>query len=269
MNDSRRGEAGVSAASPDGLIAFAEQLADLAASEIWPRFRQRLAVDRKADQSPVTVADRAAEAAMRRAIENRFPDHGIIGEEHGSVRPEADYVWVLDPIDGTKSFISGIPLFGTLIALLHQGQPLLGIIAQPISGERWVGAAGRPTLFNGKPAGTRRCPSLAEAVLFATSPELFQDRDGESFARLRAAVGLVRYGADCYAYGVLAAGFIDLVAEAMLKPYDFAALIPVVEGAGGRLTDWSGRPLSLKSDGHVLASGDPGLHEAALERLKS
>ena len=257
----------MSAACPDRFVVFAERLADIAAAEVRPHFRQPLAVDQKADQSPVTAADRAAEAAMRRAIENDFPDHGIVGEEYGNARPEADYVWVLDPIDGTKSFISGIPLFGTLIALLHQGRPLLGVIAQPISGERWIGAAGRPTLLNGKPVKTRTCPGLGKAVLFATGPELFQGPDADSFTRLRTAVGLVRYGADCYAYGVLAGGFIDLVAEAMLKPYDYSALIPVVEGAGGRLTDWSGRPLSLKSDGRVLASGDPGLHDTALARL--
>jgi inositol-phosphate phosphatase/L-galactose 1-phosphate phosphatase/histidinol-phosphatase len=249
-------------------LALAEALADAARAVITGYFRQKLAVDDKSDRSPVTVADREAEAAMRRLIEARFPDHGILGEEHGSVRAEAEHLWVLDPIDGTKSFISGIPLFGTLIALLHRGQPVLGVIDQPILGERWLGAAGRPTTLNGAPVQTRSCPSLAAATLFSTAPDsMFASFEAEGFARLRRAVKLMRTGADCYAYAQLASGFIDLVVEGQLKPYDYCALVPVIEGAGGVITDWQGAPLGLASDGKVLACGDPTLAAAARARL--
>src|SRR5579875_3465273 len=190
---------------------------------------------------------------MRALIERRFPDHGIVGEEFGRIRPQAEFVWTLDPIDGTKSFISGRPLFG--------------VIDQPISRERWVGAAGRPTTLNGAAIRVRPCRGLAAATVFATSPDMFVGRDARAFSRLKAAVRLVRFGADCYAYGLLAAGFIDLVAEAQLKPYDFCPMVPIIEGAGGILTDWRGNALDLAADGHVLAAGDGAVHRAALELL--
>ena len=174
--------------------------------------------------TPVTAADRAAEAAMRGLIESRFPDHGIVGEEYGRVREDAEFVWVLDPIDGTKSFISGVPLFGTLIALTRAGRPILGIIDQPISRERWVGAAGGRSTLNGAAIRCRVSPGLDDATLFATTPEMFRGPDAAGFARVSAAVKLTRFGADCYAYGLLAAGFVDLVLEASLKPYDFCAM---------------------------------------------
>jgi inositol-phosphate phosphatase/L-galactose 1-phosphate phosphatase/histidinol-phosphatase len=241
-------------------IALAEALADAAGAIIRRYFRQPITVDEKSDLTPVTIADRAAEAAMRALIEQRFPEHGIIGEEHGSTRAEAEHVWVLDPIDGTKSFISGIPLFGTLIALTRRGRPVLGIIDQPILHERWLGAEGRATTLNGAPVRARACASLNRATLFSTAPELmFQGADAAGFARLRAAVKLVRAGGDCYAYAQLASGFIDLVVEAQLKPYDYCALAPVIAGAGGTITDWQGRALDLAADGRVIACGDPAL----------
>src|SRR6266481_5865494 len=196
------------AAVTAGQIALADALADAAGAVIRPYFRQTIAVDDKADSSPVTIADREAEQAMRALIEARFPADGIFGEEFGTVRADAEFVWVLDPIDGTKSFISGIPLFGTLIALLHRGRPVLGIIDQPISQERWRGVA-----------------------------------------RLKAEVKLTRHGGDCYAYGLVASGFIDCVVEASLKPYDYCAMVLIIEGAGGIFTDWQGKPLGLASDG--------------------
>ena len=196
---------------------------------------------------------------MRRLIEIAFPRDGIVGEEFGALNADADYVWVLDPIDGTKSFISGVPLFGTLIALTYRGKPVLGVIDQPVARERWIGAAGRKTTFNGRAIRTRRCPRLSDATLYATSPDMFAKGNAAAFARLRRKVKLARFGADCYAYGLLASGFIDLVVEADLKPYDFCALQPVIEGAGGRMSDWQGRPLTLKSDGRVIASGDQTL----------
>jgi inositol-phosphate phosphatase / L-galactose 1-phosphate phosphatase / histidinol-phosphatase len=217
----------------------------------------------------VTDADRAAEGAMRDLIERQFPEHGIVGEEFGRVREESEFVWVLDPIDGTKSFISGIPLFGTLIALTRDKHPILGVIDQPISRERWVGAAGRPTTLNGVVVQCRTCPGLGAATLFATTPDMFKERDAAAFGRVSAAVKLTRFGADCYAYGLLAAGFIDLVLEASLKPYDFCAMVPIVEGAGGVATDWRGSNLDLASDGRILVAGDRRTHQAALALLGS
>jgi inositol-phosphate phosphatase / L-galactose 1-phosphate phosphatase / histidinol-phosphatase len=251
--------AGVSAAQR----RLAEELANAAGAVIRPYFRQKIAVDDKADASPVTIADREAEQAMRALIEARFPADGIFGEEFGTVREGAEWVWVLDPIDGTKSFISGIPLFGTLIALLHRGRPVLGIIDQPISQERWRGIAGEASTHNGEPIRARACPDLAAATLFATAPDMFRGEDADAFARLKARVKLTRHGGDCYAYGLVASGFIDCVVEASLKPYDYCAMVPIIEGAGGVFTDWHGQPLGLHSDGRVLAAGDRRVHAAA------
>jgi inositol-phosphate phosphatase / L-galactose 1-phosphate phosphatase / histidinol-phosphatase len=249
-------------------LALANELADAAGAAIRPYFRTALAVDDKADLSPVTAADRAAEAAMRRLIAQRCAEHGIIGEEYGPEREDAEFVWVLDPIDGTKSFISGVPLFGTLIALAQRGKPILGIIDQPISRERWVGAAGRATTHNGVPIRSRACPGIAAATVFATTPDMFKGADAKAFARVAGAAKLVRYGADCYAYGLVALGFVDIVIEASLKPYDFAAMLPIVEGAGGIATDWQGSPLGLSSDGRVLIAGDKRTHSDALALLR-
>jgi inositol-phosphate phosphatase/L-galactose 1-phosphate phosphatase/histidinol-phosphatase len=204
---------------------------------------------------------------MRELIERRFPEHGIVGEEYGRVNENAELVWVLDPIDGTKSFISGVPLFGTLIALTRGVYPILGVIDQPVSRERWVGAAGRPTTLNGAAIRCRGCPGLAPATLFATTPDMFRGPEAAAFARVSAAVKLTRFGADCYAYGLLATGFVDLVVEASLKPYDFCAVVPIVEGAGGIATDWRGARLGLSGDGRVLVAGDRRAHEAALALL--
>jgi inositol-phosphate phosphatase/L-galactose 1-phosphate phosphatase/histidinol-phosphatase len=251
----------------DLFLALAGDLADAAGEAIRPHFRQPIAVTDKPDLSPVTVADRAAETAMRRLIAARFPEHGIIGEEYGPERADSEFVWVLDPIDGTKSFISGVPLFGTLIALARQGRPILGIIDQPISRERWIGAAGHATTFNGTAIRCRSCAALAAATVFSTSPDMFKGADAAAHGRVAKAAKLVRFGADCYAYGLLAHGFIDLVIEASLKPYDFSAMVPIVEGAGGIATDWRGKPLSLASDGRVLVAGDVGAHREALALL--
>jgi inositol-phosphate phosphatase/L-galactose 1-phosphate phosphatase/histidinol-phosphatase len=247
--------------------ALAPRLADAAGAICRRHFRSRLTVDDKADASPVTIADRDAEAAIRTLLGRHFPDHGIVGEEHGAERPEADFVWTLDPIDGTGQFITGVPLFGTLIALLYQGVPVLGVIDQPILGERWLGVAGRPTLLNDAPIRTRPCATLAQAALFATTPDMFVDADRTRFEAMRRAVRRTRFGIDCYAYGLLALGCIDLVLDASMKPWDYCALVPVVEGAGGRVSGWLGEPLGLASDGRVLASGSAELHEQALGRL--
>jgi inositol-phosphate phosphatase/L-galactose 1-phosphate phosphatase/histidinol-phosphatase len=251
----------------DHFLALALRLADASGEAIRPYFRKPLTVDDKADLTPVTAADRAAEQAMRSLIEQHFPNHGIVGEEFGRAREDAEFVWTLDPIDGTKSFISGVPLFGTLIALTCRKRPILGIIDQPVSHERWVGAAGRPTTLNGTTIRCRTCPSLATATLFATTPDMFKEGDAAAFGRVSAAVKLTRFGADCYAYGLLAAGFIDLVLEASLKPYDFCAMVPIVEGAGGIATDWRGANLDLTSDGRIVVAGDGRTYQAALALL--
>lgn len=250
-------------------LALAHCLADAAGAAIRPFFRATFAQEDKADASPVTEADRAAETVMRRLLGAEAPRDGIIGEEFGSERSEASRQWVLDPIDGTVSFMAGRPIFGTLIALLQDGWPVLGIIDQPISGERWVGALGQPTLLNGVPARTRACRTLAEATLASTGPQYFSDHDGEHFMALAAQTAHKRliFGGDCYNYGLLASGHVDLVVEAGLKLHDYAALVPVVEGAGGTMCDWNGDPLNADSDGHVIALGDPARLEDVIEGL--
>jgi inositol-phosphate phosphatase/L-galactose 1-phosphate phosphatase/histidinol-phosphatase len=254
--------------SLDSYLALANELADAAGAAIRPYFRTALAVDDKADLSPVTAADRAAEQAMRRLIAARFPDHGIIGEEYGREREDAELVWVLDPIDGTKSFISGVPLFGTLIALARHGKPILGVIDQPISRERWIGAQGRESTHNGKAIRCRPCAGIGAATVFATTPDMFHGEDAAAFARVSGAAKLVRFGADCYAYGLVALGFADAVIEASLKTYDFGPMLPILEGAGGIATDWQGKPLALSSDGRVLIAGDKRTHSDALDLLR-
>lgn len=251
------------------LIGFAERLADAAGPIARRWFRQPVAVDQKDDASPVTVADREVERAIRDLILAERPEDGIIGEEFGSHRAEGEsaLVWVIDPIDGTRSFITGRPSFGTLIALLRADIPILGIIDQPISGERWIGAAGHATTHNGLPVRTRCCPTLAAATLSTTSPRLFENGDRAAFGRLEAKARDTTFGGDCYQYGLLALGFLDLVVEAKHALYDFAALVPVVEGAGGRMTDWDGRRLRRGADGRVVAAGDIRVHEQALALL--
>lgn len=251
------------------LTIFAGELADAARIVTLRHFRRPLDIEHKTDASPVTIADREAEQLLRQRILRQFPDHGLYGEEYGQQGLEQRYRWVIDPIDGTKSFICGVPTFGTLIALLDGDEPIVGIIDMPALDERWVGAAAQPSRFKGEICRTRACADLADAVLFATAPEMFRGEDMRRFERLVRRVRLRRFGGDCHAYGLLAAGFIDLVVEADLKPYDFMALIPVIRGAGGMISDWWGQPLGLESDGRVLAAATPELHARALAVLKA
>jgi myo-inositol-1(or 4)-monophosphatase len=254
------------------LGAFIDQLATESGNAIRPFFRTSLGVEDKGGSrgfDPVTAADRAAELAMRAMIRKQFPDHGIVGEEFGPERADAEFVWILDPIDGTKSFISGMPAWGTLIALTRAGQPVFGMMHQPFIAERFTGDGGAAH-YRG-PAGDRAltvrpCASLAEAVLYTTSPRLMTAADGAQFAAVEAAVRLSRYGGDCYSYCMLAAGLVDLVIETELKPYDVAALIPIITGAGGIITTWSGE--SAMAGGRIVAAGDRRVHEAALAKLK-
>ncbi len=248
------------AADLDRLADVAVRLAEAAGPEIRARFRRPIPVEQKSNRTPVTEADRAAETAMRAVLAELRPDDGIIGEEFGAHRTEAPIVWVLDPIDGTKAFMSGRPTFGTLIAVLVDGVPAVGVIDQPVVGDRWVGAVGRPTQHNGTDAKSRPCPRLDAAILSSTSPDQFdKPADADAFDRLQRRVDFVTWGGDCYAYGLLASGHLDIVVEAGLALHDFSALAPVVTGAGGAMTDWRGDPLRLGSDGRVLAVGDPAM----------
>jgi len=318
----------------DDLVALAHDVVEAAGRITAAYFRTGVLADAKSDDSPVTVADRLAEQAMRALLTERAPTHAVFGEEYGmsaaasaapagqgggsnsgggggdggggggdggpssssSASPAAaaaagtrsdegklgdvpEWLWVLDPIDGTKSFVTGKPVFGTLAALLHRGVPVLGVIDQPITRERWVGVAGRPTTLNGRPVRARPCPDIGDAYAYATTPHMFAPGPTEeAWARVRDAVRIPLYGCDCYAYGLLAAGHVDLVVEADLKPYDYLALVPVVEGAGGTITDWRGEKLRWRpgaegtgaaggGGGEVLAAGDARTHAEALRLL--
>jgi len=248
-------------------IALAQALADAAGAAIRPYFRRPFLVETKEDFSPVTVADRAAEAAIRALLAEHRPDDGIIGEEYGDDRPDAARVWVLDPIDGTRAFVAGRPLFGTLIALMDHGVPVLGLIDQCIAGDRWIGAIGVQTTLNGHAAHVRRCGALADAHLATTSPWLFDGDNGAGFETLRLAARDTLLGGDCHNYGLVASGHLDIVVEAGLKIHDWAALVPVVTGAGGVMTDWAGKPLQKGSDGRVIASGDAAVAAEAQAML--
>ena len=255
----------------DRFMRAAEAAADVAGAVIRPFFRAGVSADLKSDESPVTIADRTAEQAIRAVLSQRFPEHSILGEEFGEDNPGAQYQWVLDPIDGTRAFITGRPVFGTLIALLKDGVPVLGVIDQCVTGERWIGAGGK-TVFRGPfggVAGCRPCPTLATAELSCTSPEMFINDEFSRWQRLSSSVRRTSYGGDCYAYGLLALGQIDIAAESTMKIWDWAALVPVIEGAGGRLTDWTGAALTAASAGDVLAVGDPRLQAPAIALLKA
>jgi myo-inositol-1(or 4)-monophosphatase len=251
--------------------AFVNELATVSGETILPFFRTALSIEDKGKPGgfdPVTAADHAAETAMRTLIRRTFPDHGIIGEEYGRERPDAEYVWVLDPIDGTKSFISGMPAWGTLIALLRSGEPVFGMMNQPFIRERFSGDGGRAS-YRG-PAGerdlrVRACPELSKAVLFTTSPLLMKPDDRAIFSRVEESVRLSRYGGDCYAYCMLAAGHVDLVIETELKPYDVLPLLPIIGGAGGIVTTWEGG--APHAGGRIIAAGDKRVHAAALALL--
>ncbi|MFC0217400.1 histidinol-phosphatase [Pseudochelatococcus lubricantis] len=257
-------------------MAFADRLATASAGVTLPLFRTALTADNKAedgDFDPVTDADREAESVMRALIRQTYPDHGIEGEEHGGERLDADYVWVLDPIDGTRAFISGLPLWGTLIGLKYRGAPVFGLMHQPFTDETFSGAAfpaAAPlTLYRrGTASGTlrtRECADLSSATISTTSPRMFTGTNLEAYNRVEGQCRLARYGYDCYAYAMVAAGHVDLVVEAGLKPCDIVALVPVIEAAGGVVTSWTGGPVT--AGGTAVAAGDPRVHEVALALL--
>jgi histidinol phosphatase-like enzyme (inositol monophosphatase family) len=247
----------------DDLVTFAGRLADASGAIAKRYFRSGVGIETKPDKSPVTLADREGEAAIRKLIAQSYPAHGVVGEEHGTDRRDAEFVWILDPIDGTKSFITGRPTFGTLIALLQRGRPVLGVIDHPALGERWVGASGHPTTMNGKAVRTRACPELALAALSASSPHYFRD-SAAAFERVRLATRQVLYSGDCYAYGMIASGWSDVHIDGKMEIYDYLAAVPVIVGAGGAMTDWSGKALTIDSGDRVVAVGDPQMLERVL-----
>lgn len=252
----------------DDDIALAHRLAEAAGAAIRPYFRS-VAAERKGDATPVTLADRAAEEAMRAILAAERPQDTVIGEEFGTTQGTSGRSWVLDPIDGTAGFLAGRALFGTLIALLVDGFPVLGVIDQPIAGERWVGSSGKPTTLNGQVVKTRPCRELSDATIATTGPHYFSQHEGDHFMALAGQTDYRRMvmGGDCYNYAMLATGQLDIVCEAGLKLHDWAALVPVVEGAGGTMADWNGDPLHIGSEGHVLALGDPARLDDAIEAL--
>lgn len=252
--------------------AFALDLARAAAEVALPLFRTDCGVENKGgpgDFDPVTVADRQAEAAIRRLIAERYPHHGVVGEEYGEDRPDAEHVWVLDPIDGTRAFVAGLPLWTTLIALRHHGRPTVGVIAQPYLDEAFIGGPSGARLIRGgeaAPLTCRPCPRLTDAVIATTDPDLFNGAERGAWTQVRAAARLARLGCDAYAYAMVAAGRIDLVAETSLKVWDWSALAPVIEAAGGRVVDWRGQ--TPGDDGRILAVGDAALIDQALVTLR-
>jgi len=258
----------LSAAERAEFEAFATGIANNARALSLPRFRRPVDVTLKRDMSPVTAVDRGVEAMLRERIELAWPEHGLLGEEYGPSRVDAEFVWSIDPIDGTRSFISGWPLWGTLIALLRGGSPVLGVLDMPVLDERWVGHVGVGTTMNGVPCHTSGCQSLGDATLYTTTPDMFTVEEWVSFDRTSRAAHARRFGGDCYGYGMLASGHIDAVIESNLMPYDYLAIAPVVEAAGGVMTDWEGRALGLQSGGRVVAAATPELHAALIASLK-
>ena len=261
-------------------LQIADALADAAAAESMRYFRTPLAIVTKADASPVTLADRAAETAMRTILGAQRPADGIYGEEHGAAQLDADHIWVLDPIDGTRSFITGSPLWGTLIGLMEcavgdgnasgrgMGRIVLGMIDMPVLGERWVGQAGLGAQRNGVPVQVSQCTALAEARIVTTSPDIFAPAEWQAFDLLSRRCAMRRFGGDCYGYAQLAGGSIDLVVESGLQPYDYLGPAGLIEAAGGVITDWRGQPLGLHSDGRVLAAATVALHAEAVLALR-
>lgn len=261
----------MTASHPAGLAAeltgFAERLADESRAMLLAAAGERPKVDIKADDSFVTETDRAIETRLRGLIDDAYPGHGILGEEFGSRDLDAEFVWVLDPIDGTAPFIAGIPVYGTLISVARGGRPWIGIIDHPATDDRWVGVAGDYANHNGTPVRTQSCGALNAALLTNSNPDFLNARERTAFLRLNQAVRYTQYGGSCFAYGVLASGRTDLAVDGGLDPFDIFAPAAVIAGAGGVVTDWRGDALDIDWRGRVLAAGDPGLHARALSLL--
>ena len=252
----------------DKHVAFAVELADVARAVLRENRMARIDVSVKPDRSLVTAMDTLIEDRLRSLISGRYPSHGIIGEERDWVRPGSEHVWVLDPIDGTTAFVAGMPVYGTLIALAVGGVPRLGIIDIPAIDARWIGAEGRQTTRNGRKVSVRSCASLADAIMTNSNQDYLAPSERPALDRLRAATSARVYGGASLNYGLLADGRTDLALDSGQKVFDFAPFRPIVEGAGGIVTDWAGTPLTLESSGQLLGAGDARVHSQALDLVK-
>lgn len=250
-------------------VSAAERFADISRAIIRKEINHPRQVSAKSDATPVTPIDQKVERALRAAIEEAFPDHGIIGEEYDPINADSDYVWVLDPIDGTMAFIAGLSTFGTLIALTWRGAPILGILDSPITEERWIGVDGHGTTLNGTAITVRICKSLDQAFAHTSSPLYFEpdESDTNAYHRIKDAVHWLIYGGGCHAYGRVAHGYIDVAFETAHDIHDYMALAPIISNAGGFISDWQGNPLTLASGPRFIASGDQRVHEQALKIL--
>lgn len=247
--------------------SFANRLADAARACIAEFAGQAPEPIPKSDGSPVTAVDQAVEDRLREMIAEAYPGHGIVGEERGATGADREFVWVIDPIDGTLPFLAGFPVFGTLLALVRGHVPVMGIIEMPMTGERWVGCQGLPTTHNGKPVKTRACDDLSVALMSTSNPDFYAEADRPALERMRAATRWCVYGGSCLAYGRIASGYIDVGIDVAFDPLDYLALVPVIEGAGGVVTDWDGNPLTLHSGDRLVAAGDSRTHSKTLAVL--
>ncbi|MDC0073951.1 histidinol phosphate phosphatase [Alphaproteobacteria bacterium] len=254
---------------PNELFKVAEKSLEASSKIIKKYFRKSVDINEKLDGTIVSVADKETETIIRAIISQECPEHGIIGEEFEDINPNSEFKWILDPIDGTQSFITGKPIFGTLIALYFKDKPILGIIDQPIINERWIGKVSNITTFNGFQIKTSTKELLSDCFMESTSPFLFDKLQKQKFLNLVESTKKTGWGSDCYAYGLLANGYIDIICESNLKFYDFAAIVPVIEGAGGKITDWQGNNLNIHSDGNILASANSIIHKKALKILQN
>jgi myo-inositol-1(or 4)-monophosphatase len=261
-------EPAVLASLPE-LVRFASSVADEARQTSLRYFRAGPELSIKADGSPVTVADRETERVIRELLSRSYPRHAILGEEHGWTASDQPYTWVVDPIDGTKSYLAGVPTFGMLLALLYDGAPLLGIVDIPALDERWCGVVGQPTTMNGQPVKTSSCTAVAQAVLTIISPDKLEGDERPAVERLGRMARVRRYSSDGYSHPLLASGYLDMVVAVGQGPFDYLSVVPVVEGAGGCITDWGGKPLGLDSDGRILVTATPALHREALRILQA
>ena len=253
---------------PQQLIKLANKCADASGKIIKKYFRKKIKINLKKDNTPFTKADIEAEKIIRELILKQEPNCGFVGEETGTVNMNREYCWVVDPLDGTKSFITGKPSFGTLIGLLKNNKPVLGILNQPILNERWVGIAGVETKYNNKKVRVRKCKSIKGAKMYATSPMMFQERNKKIYKNVRAKIGECLFGADCYSHGLMSLGFVDVILEANLKPWDYIASASIISGAGGKITDWNNNDLNLQSDGRILATGDSNIHKQIIKIIQ-
>tara|TARA_B100000401_G_scaffold423851_1_gene352099 strand:+ start:144 stop:920 length:777 start_codon:yes stop_codon:yes gene_type:complete len=250
-------------------VNFANLLADLATKTSMMYFRKNINIENKEDESPVTIADKETEEIIRDNIRKTFPDHGILGEEYESENLESEFIWVIDPIDGTRSYIAGHKDFGNLISLLHKNQPIIGIINCPAHNERWIGIQNTKTTCNGKNVNTSKIEKLEDAYLFSSGIYFYEESFRKGFENIKEKTKFFRLGGDCYMYGMLSSGLIDIVIEDTLKAHDYMALINVIEGAGGKITDKLGNPITLNSDGSLIASSSSLLHNKIINIINN